>query len=72
MSLALYISVKETLQGLRSVLKKASPMMQPRIKMLIVMKKAGEKAVSKRELMNSVGLAVKAFTTGEQPIKKKV
>ncbi|MBS1651136.1 MAG: winged helix-turn-helix domain-containing protein [Bacteroidetes bacterium] len=55
MSLALYIPVKETLQELRSVLKKASPMMQPRIKMLIVMKKAGEKAVSKRELMNSVG-----------------
>jgi len=61
MSLALYIPVKETLKELRSVLKKASPMMQPRIKMLIVMKKAGEKAVSKRELMDSVGACIFFF-----------
>lgn len=56
MSFALYIPVKESMQKLRSLLKAASVMMQPRIKMLLVMKKAGDKGISKRELMDSVGV----------------
>jgi len=55
MSLALQIPIKETIKELRSLLKKASPMLQPRIKMLLVMKKFGDKGVSKRFLMESVG-----------------
>lgn len=55
MSFALQIPIKETLAELRSALKKASPMLQPRIKMLLVMKKAGDSGISKRALMDSVG-----------------
>ena len=55
MSFALYIPIKETLKELRSQLKMASLMIQPRIKMLIAMKQAGDKGISKRELMDSVG-----------------
>ena len=56
MSFALYIPVKEQLQDLRIALKHSSVMMQPRIKMLIEIKKAGEKGISKRELMDSIGV----------------
>ena len=55
MSFALYIPVTESIQELRSVLKKCGLMMQPRLKMLIVMKKAGEAGISKRALMDIVG-----------------
>ena len=55
MSFALFIPIKESMKELRLQLKNALPMLQPRIKMLIVMKKAGNTAVSKRELMDSVG-----------------
>lgn len=56
MSFALYIPVKESLQELKNLQKQASLMMHPRIKMLLLMKKAGDKGISKRELMDSVGV----------------
>lgn len=55
MSSALYIPIKETTQELRTALKYSSAMFQVRIKMLLAMKKAGEKGISKRELMDTVG-----------------
>lgn len=55
MSHALIIPVRESLNELRACLKKASPMIQTRIKMLIAMKRAGKKGSSKRELMDTVG-----------------
>lgn len=55
MSNALYIPVTETIKELRASLKRASPMIALRIKMLIAMKKAGKGGISKRELMDSVG-----------------
>lgn len=51
MSKALYIPVSESLIELRSLHRQSSLMYQPRIKMLIAMKKAGEVGISKRELM---------------------
>lgn len=56
MSLALNISVKESTQELRSLLKSSIPFLQPRIKLLLTMKKYGDKPVSKRELMEQTGL----------------
>lgn len=55
MSFALVIPVKESVSDLKILFRKSSPMMQPRIKMLIAMKKAGIEGVSKRELMDNVG-----------------
>ena len=57
MSLALYIPVQESLQVLRKLLRQLPLMMQPRLKMLILMKKAGVKGISKRELMDRVGVS---------------
>lgn len=47
MSFALNIPVTESLKELRTRLKASSPMMAPRIKMLIEMKKAGDQGISK-------------------------
>jgi transposase len=55
MSLALYIPVKETLRELRSLLKKSPAFYQLRLRMLIAMKQAGEKGISKQELMERTG-----------------
>lgn len=55
MSYALYIPVKETMKELRTALKAVNPMFVPRIKMLIEMKVAGEKGISKRCLMEAIG-----------------
>lgn len=55
MSLALYIPVKETITELNGLFRKSSLMEQPRIKMLIEMKKAGNNGISKRDLMENVG-----------------
>ena len=57
MSLPLYIPVTESLVELKKLLRKSSLKFQPRIKMLIVMKKAGENGISKRLLMDTVGLS---------------
>ncbi len=56
MSRALNIPIKESSQELRRLLKSSIPFLQPRIKLLIVMKKFGDEAVSKRELMDQTGL----------------
>lgn len=56
MSFALCIPVKESMQELKKILRQSSLMMQPRIKMLIEMKKAGQKGVSKRALMDAMGV----------------
>jgi hypothetical protein len=56
MANALIIPVKETNQELRLILKSSIPFLQPRIKLLLVMKKYDDKPVSKRELMNQTGL----------------
>ncbi|MCC6816328.1 MAG: hypothetical protein IT267_07955 [Saprospiraceae bacterium] len=56
MSYALFIPVKESMKELRNLLKISSVMMQPRIKMLIEVRKSGEQGVSKRQLMDSIGV----------------
>lgn len=56
MSHALNIPVKESTQELRTLLKSSIPFIQPRLKLLLVMKKYGSKPVSKRELMEQTGL----------------
>ena len=54
MSFALNIPVKETLAELKKLYRQQPLMMQPRLKMLIVMKQSEEKGISKRELMERV------------------
>ena len=56
MSFALNIPVKESLQELRALLKSSIPFLQPRIKLLMAMKKFDNTSVSKRELMDETGL----------------
>jgi transposase len=56
MSNALITPVKESLQELRLILKSSIPFLQPRIKLLLVLKKYDNKPVSKRELMEQTGL----------------
>lgn len=56
MALPKQIEVKETLQELKSLLKTATPMIAPRIRVLIEIKKAGKTGVSKRELAELVGV----------------
>lgn len=55
MSYSLNIPVKENMQELRKLLRQSSVMMQPRIKMLIAMKKEQAAGISKRALMDAVG-----------------
>lgn len=52
-----HTSKESLIRELRNHLKNAIPMIQPRIKMLILMKKSGEKALSKRDLMESLGVS---------------
>lgn len=56
MSIALHIPVKESMKELKVFLKSSIPFIQPRVKLLIVMKKYDNKPVSKRELMEQTGL----------------
>lgn len=56
MSKAMYVPIKESLAELRAALREATPMIQPRIKMLIAMKKEGESGISRRELCSSIGV----------------
>lgn len=63
MSFALYIPVTESQTDLRALLKKSSLMLQPRIKMLIAMSKAGDKGISKRELMDTVAASSQSIQT---------
>lgn len=56
MSFVLYVPVKESLKELRRLLKNSNLIMQPRFKMLLAMKKAGEQGISKQALMDTVGV----------------
>jgi hypothetical protein len=56
MSHALVIPVQESTAQLRLILKSAIPFLQPRIKLLLVLKKYDNIPVSKRELMEQTGL----------------
>jgi transposase len=63
MSYSLYIPVLETAAELRKYLKEVTPLLQPRIRMLLVMLKQGDKGISKRELMESVGVSGQSIQT---------
>ncbi|MDQ3140846.1 MAG: helix-turn-helix domain-containing protein [Bacteroidota bacterium] len=56
MSYPSVLIIKESLTALKSILKKSSPLIAPRIKVLIEMKKSGETGISKRELADLVGV----------------
>jgi len=56
MSLPKQLPIKESLGELKQLLKKATPLIAPRIRVLIEMKKAGETGISKRELATVVGV----------------
>ena len=56
MSLSLIILVKESTPELRALLKSSSLMLHPRIKMLMVLKKNEGTGISKRALMEEVGV----------------
>ena len=69
MSKVLFINVKETVKEIKSLIKKESLMMQPRLKMLLLIKKSGEAGISKRELMELVGVSSQSIIPGEQHTK---
>jgi hypothetical protein len=56
MSHALSISVKESMATLKLLYRKTSPFLQPRLKLLMVLKKHDGQAVSKRAIMEQTGL----------------
>jgi transposase len=70
MSYALFIPVKETEKELKTILKSSTPLISPRIKMLLLMKEAGEKGISKRELMLSVGASSQSIHNWRTSYKK--
>lgn len=55
MSQALFTPVKESQQELRALLKKSIPFLQPRITLLMAIKRHGNSPVSKRTLMDETG-----------------
>lgn len=59
----LYIPVKESIRELRGLLKASSPLIQPRIKLLIAMKKSGETGISKRCLIEEIGVSGQSIHT---------
>lgn len=52
----LNIEVRETIEELKKLLKRAKPMMVPRIQMLIEIKKNSPDGISKRELAERIGV----------------
>lgn len=56
MSLPQQLLVKESFQELKNILKKASPLIAPRIRVLMEIKKAEGTGISKRELAELVGV----------------
>jgi transposase len=70
MAHALYIPVKETLKELRQILKQSSPLIQPRVKLLIAMKKASANGISKRALMDELGVSGQSIHTWRTTYKK--
>jgi transposase len=63
MSNALYIPIKESLKELRQTLKTTTLLFQPRIKLLIAMKKAGNSGISKRALVDELGVSGQSIHT---------
>ncbi len=70
MASPLCIPVKETLKQLKQELKKAPPIFRPRIIMLMEMKKAGEKGISKRALVEKVGVSAQSIQTWRTVYRK--
>lgn len=56
MSYALNIPVKESISEIRKLLRSVIPFLQPRLKLLLAMKKHNNNPVSKATLMNETGL----------------
>jgi hypothetical protein len=56
MSLPKTITVKESLSKLKTLLKKASPLIAPRIKTIIEIKKSQNTGISKRALASMIGV----------------
>ena len=56
MSYPSVLEVKESLTTLKAILKQSSPMISPRIRALIEIKKAGKTGISKRELADLIGV----------------
>ncbi len=56
MSLPKQLTIKESLGELKQMLKKGTPLIAPRIRVLIEMKKAEETGISKRDLAAAVGV----------------
>ncbi len=56
MSLPKQLTIKESLGELKQMLKKGTPLIAPRIRVLIEMKKAEETGISKRDLASAVGV----------------
>jgi transposase len=54
MSKPLIFPISESIDELKSLIKKSSLMMQPRLRMLLFIKKAGDTGISKRALMDNV------------------
>lgn len=50
------LNIKESLAELKLLLKQSSPLIAPRIRVLIAIKKAGESGISKRELASLIGV----------------
>lgn len=70
MSNALYIPVKESKEQLRKLLKQAKPIERPRLVMLMEMKKAGKSGISKRALVELVGVSGQSIHSWRIKYKK--
>ena len=70
MSKSLNIEVTESQKELKALIKKETLMMQPRLRMLVAMKKAGASGISKRELMEIVGASSQSIQDWRSMYKK--
>lgn len=70
MSKVLNILVKESITEIRALIKKESLMMQPRLKMLLIIKQSLDVGVSKRELMETVGASSQSIHNWRTAYKK--
>lgn len=70
MANALYIPVKESKEQLRKLLKQAKPIERPRLIMLMEMKKAGKSGISKRALVDLVGVSGQSIHSWRTKYKK--
>ena len=70
MSNALYVKVEESEKEILKLIKKSIPMLVPRLKMLLAMKKAGEKGITKVELQESTGCCGQSIQTWRTAYKE--